>query len=160
MTRTLNALRTCPLLRPERHGTLRCLGRQAEEFDVAEGRLLLVEGDPSNDLYLVLEGAVVVHAHHRPLAYLPAGQLVGEIGVITGRPRSASVETIAPSRLLRISGGQFRSAFQASSTLRGQTRGLLASRGTEATKAPGRLTAGIVPTTPSDWTSLTPERAR
>lgn len=129
MTRSLDALRTCPLLRTEAAGTLRRLSRQAEVFDVAAGRMLLVEGDPSNDLYLVLDGAVVVHSHHRQLAYLAPGQLVGEIGVVTGRPRSACVETIAPSRIMRISGGQFRSALKASSTLRERTGELLVVRG-------------------------------
>jgi CRP-like cAMP-binding protein len=141
MTRTLGALRTCPLLRTEHAGTLRRLSRQAEVFDVAAGRLLLVEGDPSNDLYLVLEGAVVVHAHHRQLAYLPPGQLVGEMGVVTGRPRSACVETIAPSRIMRIGGGQFRYALKTSSTLRERTHDLVMVRGAtsdESTARPGR----------------------
>lgn len=129
MTRALHALRICPLLRTEAAGTLRRLSRQAEVFDVAAGRLLLVEGDPSNDLYLILDGAVVVHSHHRQLAYLQPGQLVGEIGVVTGRPRSACVETIAPSRIMRISGGQFRSALKSSSSLRQRTRELLMIRG-------------------------------
>ena len=139
MTRAPDALRTCPLLRTEAARTLRCLSRQAEVFDVAAGRLLLVEGDPSNDLYLVLEGAVVVHSHHRQLAYLPPGQLVGEIGVVTGRPRSACVETIAPSRIMRISGGQFRSALKTSSTLRQRTRELLLVRGATTADSAARL---------------------
>jgi CPA1 family monovalent cation:H+ antiporter len=129
MTRTLDALRTCPLFRTEAPGTLRRLSRQAEVFDVAAGQLVLVEGDPSNDLYLVIEGAVVVHAQHRQLAYLPPGQLFGEIGVVTGRRRSACVETIAPSRIMRIRGGQFRSALSTSSTLRERIRHLLMIRG-------------------------------
>ncbi|WP_421118572.1 Crp/Fnr family transcriptional regulator [Aquihabitans daechungensis] len=144
MTRTENALRDCPMFRAESRRTLWSLGRHAEAFDVASGRLLLVEGDPSNDLYLVLEGALVVHAQHQQLAYLPAGQLVGEIGVLTGRPRSACVETIAPSRIMRISGGRFRSAFHASSTLQDRTCDMLASRGAPI-EAMAQVTAGIAP---------------
>lgn len=139
MTRTLDALRTCPLFRTEASGTLRRLGRQAEVFDVAAGRLVLVEGDPSNDLYLVIEGAVVVHAQHCQLAYLAPGQIFGEIGVVTGRPRSACVETVVSSRIMRISGGRFRSALKTSSTLRERTRDLLMIRGATSAESAARL---------------------
>ncbi len=136
MIRTIESLRSCMLLRPEASRTLRRLGRSADVFDVAPGRLLLVEGDTSTDLYLVLAGAVVVHTRERQLAYLPPGQIVGEIGVVTGRPRSASVETVAPSRIMRIDGGQFRSALETSSTLRERTRELLMLRSATSQSQP------------------------
>lgn len=135
MSRAVAGLRACPQFRTEPARTLRRLGRMAESFDVSAGRLLLVEGDPSNDLYLIVDGAVVVHAEHQELAYLAAGQIVGEIGVITGRPRSASVETIARSRFLRINGDQFRAAFRSSNTLQGRTCDLIESRAVGAAEA-------------------------
>lgn len=71
------------------------------------GEMLMVQGGPSDCLYVLLEGRVrvtVVDADGRELLLdlLGPGDTVGELSVIDGRPRSATVSAIEPGRALRI----------------------------------------------------------
>ncbi len=75
---------------------------------LADGEHLFRLGDPPDAIYLVLEGELVALVPDpdtgRPvtLNHLRKGDVVGEWGVLTDRPRSASVVAAAPSSLLEI----------------------------------------------------------
>ncbi len=60
------------------------------------------QGDPSDDLYVVVEGTLRVVRDGADVDRLRAGQAFGELGVLDGEPRSATVVAEARSRLLRI----------------------------------------------------------
>src|SRR5262249_19153980 len=81
--------------------------------------LILSEGNPTDGLYVVLEGEVEVFlperaasGGHRPsrvrLARLGPGRCVGEYGVIDDKPSSASVEAVTPAKLCFLSKASFR----------------------------------------------------
>lgn len=66
------------------------------------GELVVREGDPGDAMYLVLAGTVRVHMHavhgnELQLAELGRGACVGEVALITGSPRTATVEAISPT---------------------------------------------------------------
>lgn len=70
-----------------------------------EGDLVFRAGEPSTALYIVAEGAVVPVAEgpeRKKLAVLEAGSVFGEMGLLTGEARSASVEALVDSKLLRL----------------------------------------------------------
>lgn len=71
---------------------------------VAPGATLLREGAAPDDAYAIVRGRVRVTAGQpeRALAVLAAPALVGEIAVVTGEPRSASVRAAAAVEALRI----------------------------------------------------------
>lgn len=62
------------------------------------GEMLLREGDPGEAMFLVMEGTVRVHTHSPQgeiqLAELGRGACVGEVSVLTGSPRTATVDAV------------------------------------------------------------------
>jgi CRP/FNR family cyclic AMP-dependent transcriptional regulator len=69
--------------------------------------LIFHEGDEADCLFLILTGRVRILSEkkrRRPyfLRYLDAGESLGEVGLIDGRPRSASAEAFKDCLLLKI----------------------------------------------------------
>jgi len=66
------------------------------------GDSLVIEGEPSNALYIVLYGAFEVRPKGSsfPIAQIRAGEIIGEIGFFAGTPRSATVKAIRDSMVL------------------------------------------------------------
>jgi len=62
------------------------------------GEMLLREGDPGDTMFLVMEGTVRVHAHSPQreiqLAELGRGACIGEVSVLMGSPRTATVDAV------------------------------------------------------------------
>jgi CRP-like cAMP-binding protein len=81
-----------------------------------EGELIIREGDSSDCAYLIESGRVAVRRargpHQIQLAVLGQGELVGEMGVITEKPRSASVVALEPCELRRIARDQLLETVQ------------------------------------------------
>jgi CRP-like cAMP-binding protein len=72
------------------------------------GEALFCQGDASKSLYVVIEGAVTPIAEgesRRKLAVIERGGFVGEIGLVTGQPRNATVAALVDSKLLAIDRG-------------------------------------------------------
>ena len=67
------------------------VARQGHLQACAPGTTLMQRGAPSDGLALVLEGEVCLQSAAGQPVVIGAGQTVGEMGVITGAPRSASV---------------------------------------------------------------------
>src|SRR4029453_10782525 len=61
--------------------------------DLVRGQLLVAQGGPSDSFFLVLHGALAVRktGYSEPIAELRAGELVGEIGFFSKRPRPADL---------------------------------------------------------------------
>jgi len=71
-----------------------------ENFDKDE--VILIENEPGEDFYIILSGEVQVTANGKVIARLGVGKHFGEMSLIDMAPRSASVVTTAPSRLIKI----------------------------------------------------------
>jgi len=72
------------------------------QVQIVEGQsLILQEGEPGDAWFLVYDGACTIERHGRELATLGRGAFFGELSVLDGAPRSASVRAQAPSILLR-----------------------------------------------------------
>ncbi len=94
--------------RPERKEILMHLS--LEEF--AEGVTVLEEGAPGDCLYIIKSGEVEVFSFNAQgeksvLANLKEGDYFGEISLITGRPRSASVKALRSVELVRLTKKDF-----------------------------------------------------
>ena len=90
------------------------LFREARVVRLAPQQMLFIAGDPGDGCYQVEEGLLKVVAlspsgGDRILAILGPGELVGELSMIDGLPRSASVTTLRESKLSFVS----RSVFNA-----------------------------------------------
>jgi serine/threonine protein phosphatase PrpC len=66
------------------------------------GALVVREGDPGGDLFVLLEGRVSVEQGGLPIASLGDGGHFGEMGLVDAGPRSASVRALEPLRAMVI----------------------------------------------------------
>ena len=86
-----------------------------EGIQLAAGQIFLFSGGDAGDrCYWTLEGLLKVHAlspagGERILALLGPGTFVGELSMLDGAPRSASVTAVRASRLQFISRARFQS---------------------------------------------------
>jgi len=96
----VDALRRLPRLRGLGD---RDLGRLAEALDEAElqpGAVLTREGRVAQDWYLIVDGDADVTIRGEVVARLGPGEFVGEMALVSGGPRSATVRAATPMRVL------------------------------------------------------------
>jgi SulP family sulfate permease len=79
-----------------------------ERIEVGKNHYLILQGDPSSDLYFIESGKVRVVVeldNGRPMRIrtMESGTVVGEIGLYLGQPRLASVVTEEPCVVYRLS---------------------------------------------------------
>ena len=72
---------------------------------IEKGRILFLEGDPGDDIYYILEGAIKVFildssGRENILALLGPGDFVGEMSIIDEKPRSATAQALEKSQVL------------------------------------------------------------
>ncbi len=80
----------------------------AEEQEFVAGDPIFAENEPGDALYLVVEGQVRVHRSDKQLAVLSVRDVVGEMAVLDGESRSASVTVVNSATLLKIGRDDFR----------------------------------------------------
>jgi NTE family protein/lysophospholipid hydrolase len=84
--------------------------REAEEalewMSAPAGTVLIREGDPPDYLYFIISGRLRITTGNGPelrqIADLGRGELVGEIGVLTGEQRTASATAMRDSEVVRL----------------------------------------------------------
>jgi CRP-like cAMP-binding protein len=105
-------LRAMPLFSALDDVSLGKLVERAEIVSLPGGKDLFQAGDEGDDLYLVARGAVsVVRSSEadETIDQLGAGSLFGEMAMLSGGRRSATIRTAIPSVLVRIRGAELRS---------------------------------------------------
>ena len=65
---------------------------------IKAGRVLIKQGEAGTDLFLVLDGVVIVDVDGRPLAELGPGALVGERALLEGGKRTATLRAVTRAR--------------------------------------------------------------
>ena len=71
------------------------------------GTVLTREGQAGGLAFVVMEGTAEVVRDDRVLGTLAPGDMAGELSLIDGRPRSATVRTTSEVRVLEINGDDF-----------------------------------------------------
>ncbi|MEO7690412.1 MAG: cyclic nucleotide-binding domain-containing protein [Sphingomonas sp.] len=110
----------------------------AEVLDASEieivpaGRAILTEGDAGEDIYVIRVGSMIVEKNvgGKPvfLSYLPAGSYVGEMALIGGGRRTATVKAAVKSEVIRLPGAAFRRLLEAKPRLLEKARADMAQR--------------------------------
>jgi CRP-like cAMP-binding protein len=105
-------LRSVPLLQGVSEAAIDRLARVAHVRTYPAGALLFREGEPSDALFVVLAGRIVVTAHSAEgaevmLNIIDPAQVVGEIGLIDGGPRTANVAALRDTRAILLSRAEF-----------------------------------------------------
>jgi CRP-like cAMP-binding protein len=71
------------------------------------GQAIVERGDPGDAMYIMLSGVAEVDVGGR-FHRLQRGDFFGEMAVLAGKPREATVKAAEPVEALRISGDDFR----------------------------------------------------
>src|SRR5262249_52705117 len=112
MDAVVTTLRTVSLFAELPREVLARLVSEFDELEVAPGQTVFSQGDPGDALYVIASGAVEVRGERDGrgvrVAVLGPGDCLGEMALVTGDPRSATVVTLAPSHLLRLDKERFR----------------------------------------------------
>jgi CRP-like cAMP-binding protein len=84
----------------------------ADEIGFPAGRTLIEEGKPGREFFVIAEGRVEVRRGGRKLTQRGDSSSFGEMALLTGKPRSATVTTTSPVRALVISDRAFKQLLQ------------------------------------------------
>jgi CRP/FNR family transcriptional regulator, cyclic AMP receptor protein len=79
-----------------------------DELDLPSARELTREGASGREFVILVEGEADVTRNGRLVAGLGPGDFVGEIALVTGGPRTATVKTRGPARVLVLGASGFR----------------------------------------------------
>lgn len=88
-----------------------------EHRQFQEGATLLKEKDPDNGMFVIVEGRVRIEVRGISMNELGPGSLIGEMSVLTGYPRSASIVAETPVSVVWIESATLKSIMKKSAVL-------------------------------------------
>jgi Fe-S-cluster-containing hydrogenase component 2/CRP-like cAMP-binding protein len=104
----------------------------AEIQEVRAGQAIINEGEAGYDIFVIRHGSMVVEKNvgGKPvfLSYLPAGSYVGEMALIDGGRRTATVRAAIKSEVIKLNGEAFRNLLRRQPELLARFRKDMASR--------------------------------
>jgi cGMP-dependent protein kinase 2 len=99
---------------------------------VRAGQAIIKEGEEGLDIYVIRVGSMVVEKNvgGKPvfLSYLPAGSYVGEMAVIDGKPRTATVRAAIKSEVIKLDGLAFKRLLEKKPDLFAKAKADMAAR--------------------------------
>ncbi len=101
-------LKSVPLFAHCTSQQLEFIATQVEDMDFPAGKVLCSEGESGADFFVLLAGAADVTRGTKKITKMAAGDFFGEIALIDGGKRTATVTTTAPSRCLVLGPRQFQ----------------------------------------------------
>jgi CRP-like cAMP-binding protein len=103
----IELLKNVPLFSQCNKKQLASIARLADLITVPAGTQLITEGKPGLEFMVIVEGAGEVRRKGRKIDTLAPGDFIGEMALITGGPRNATVRTTTDTSLLAMTGRQF-----------------------------------------------------
>jgi CRP-like cAMP-binding protein len=103
----IDLLKRIPLFADCSKTELEAVSRAADELTLREGRVLMRQGERGRELVVLLDGDVKVERGGVTVATMHGGEFLGELALITGRPRTATVTALTDVRTLVLDGISF-----------------------------------------------------
>jgi CRP/FNR family cyclic AMP-dependent transcriptional regulator len=100
----------------------------ADELAIGADSELTHEGAVGHEFLVLVDGTADVRRKGRKVNTLGSGDFLGEIALITGVPRTATVTTTAPARMLVITARDFKSLLRRMPSIQLKVLEALASR--------------------------------
>lgn len=104
----VDRLRKVPLFASCSDTQLRFIASHVEEVDIPAGKELCREGESGGEFFVLISGTADVKRRGKKVDQLGPGDFFGEISLLDHGPRTATVTTNGPSRVLALSHVQFR----------------------------------------------------
>lgn len=110
VTRRVDALALCPVLRGAPRNDLRLLGEMTLALRVSRGATLFSEGETADGVYVIVSGrmGVLPPGRSSPTRVLGPGELLGEYGMAANTGRTATVRAEEDAELLFVDYPRFR----------------------------------------------------
>lgn len=74
-------------------------GARPKTRRLKEGRILVEQGEPGNELYLLLDGVLAVEVDGRPLTEVGPGVVIGERAILEGGRRTSTLRAVTPCKV-------------------------------------------------------------
>ena len=103
-----NRLKEIPIFSHLSDEEAKRLAAFASETSVAEGQILMKQGDYSTELIGIQEGTADVLQDGKKIASLGEGDLIGEMGLLEREPRNADVIATSPMRVMKLTHWEIR----------------------------------------------------
>jgi CRP-like cAMP-binding protein len=114
---------------------LQTIARTVRDIDHHAGAVIAREGEPGVGLFIIADGTAEVSIGGRKKATLGPGEFVGEIALLDGGPRTATVTAKTDVRLLGLTEWVFRGLMLEHPGIALKTLEAMAGRLRDATKA-------------------------
>jgi putative ABC transport system ATP-binding protein len=126
-------LRRCPLFAEQPPAMLAQFAEQMQRESFEPGETLIREGEVGDKFYIIESGRVEVSGKKDGVPFsgvtLSPGDFFGEVALLTGAPRNATVIALEPTDVFTLAKKHFDNALQQSKTLEEQLREVLYHRG-------------------------------
>ena len=114
---------------------LQMISRVVKDIDRKAGTVVAREGEPGVGLFVIVEGKAEVTIGGKKRTTLGPGEFFGEIALLDGGPRTATVTTLTDMKLLGLTEWVFRGLMQEHPSIAVKTLQQMASRLRASTKA-------------------------
>jgi CRP/FNR family cyclic AMP-dependent transcriptional regulator len=103
-----NRLKEIPIFSELSPEEAKRLAAFATETSIADGQMLMKQGDYSTELIAIQEGTADVLRDDEKVASLGPGDLIGEMGLLERQPRNADVIATSPMRVIKLTHWEIR----------------------------------------------------
>jgi CRP-like cAMP-binding protein len=103
----LDHLRQVPLFSALSRKELGLVARRSEDVNVSPGKVLVSEGAPGSEFFVIVDGTAKVTRQGRKVATLGPGSAFGELPLLDRAPRNASVVAETPMELVVLGQREF-----------------------------------------------------
>jgi CRP/FNR family transcriptional regulator, cyclic AMP receptor protein len=114
---------------------LQTIARVVKDIDHADGVVIAREGEPGVGLFVIVDGTAEVTIGGSKKATLGPGDFFGEIALLDGGPRTATVTATSDIQMLGLTEWVFRGLMQEHPSIAVKTLQQMAARLRSATKA-------------------------
>lgn len=106
-----------PLLEGLSPAGLARVAERSQTRSLAAGEVLCRQGDPGDEVFLVLDGVLRADVDGRDVGRSGRGEALGELAVLSPAPRAATLTAVEPCTLLTLSAGVFSDLLRDQPTL-------------------------------------------
>jgi CRP-like cAMP-binding protein len=121
-------LRNVPLFKGLSQKQLEQVARLVDEVEAPAGKRLATAGETGHELFIIMDGQARVQIPKGRTVRLGPGEFFGEMSLVDGGPRSATVEATTPMKLLVVGHREFWQLLDEAPSLNAKVMRTLAGR--------------------------------